>query len=57
MPVEIRELIIKTKVVDETKSELETITISHEDLNQLKREILLECRKMIKKEISNKSKR
>lgn len=57
MPIEIRELIKKTKVVDETKPEPETITISHEDLYQLKREILLECQKMIRKEISNKSMR
>ena len=55
MPVEIRELIIKTKVVDEVKSEL--ITISQKDLIQFKREILLECRNMIKKEVSNKRKR
>ena len=55
MPVEIRELIIKTKLEERLDSNSNTIT--KEDLDQLKREILFECQKMIKKEISNKDKR
>lgn len=55
MPVEIKELIVKTQIVSQEKTE--STNFSQEALQQFKLEILSECRKMIKQEMQSKHKR
>lgn len=55
MPVEIREIVIKTEVKDQEKEDSRTLT--YEEIDQLRQQILEDCRKMIKKEILAKHSR
>lgn len=55
MPVEIREIVIKTAIVDQVKKS--SITEIHEKLDKLRPKILEDCKKMIKKEIRDKHSR
>ncbi|WP_296382172.1 DUF5908 family protein [Winogradskyella sp.] len=55
MPVEIREVVIKTEL--ESQNNEDSKIVNHEDLNQMRNQIMEECRKIIKKEIQKKYRR
>lgn len=55
MPVVIREIVIKTTIVDQEKKS--SSSEINEKLDQLRAKILEDCRKMIKKEIKDKQSR